>query len=64
MIIMQTLSATPRREYLEANNLAKVIFVHKLEESVCIQYHPKGIKGWCTLSLQYMNADKLRIQEV
>ena len=46
MIIMQTLSATPRREYLETNNLAKVIFAHEFEESVCVQYHPKGIKGW------------------
>jgi hypothetical protein len=64
MIIMQTLSATPRRDYLEANNLAKVIFVHELEESVCIQYHPKGIKGWCSFSPHYMSADKLRIQEL
>jgi hypothetical protein len=61
---MQTLSATPRREYLEANNLAKVIFVHELEESVCIQYHPKGIKGLSSTLIHYMNADKLRIQEV
>lgn len=45
MIIMQTLDAPARREYIESNKLAKVIFAHKLEESVCIQYHPKGIKG-------------------
>ena len=45
MIIMQTSSAIQRREYLQSNNLAKVIFEHKLEDSVCIQYHPKGIKG-------------------
>ena len=64
MIIMQTLSATPWREYLEANNLAKVIFVHELEESVCIQYHPKGIKGWRSFPLHYMNADKFGVQEV
>jgi hypothetical protein len=30
---------------LKSNNLAKVIFEHELEHSVCIQYHPKGIKG-------------------
>jgi hypothetical protein len=45
MIIMQTSSAIQRREYLQSNNLTKVIFEHKLEDSVCIQYHPKGIKG-------------------
>ena len=45
MIIMQTESAGPRRDYLITHNLAKVIFEHKTEESVCIQYHPKGIKG-------------------
>lgn len=45
MIIMQTSAAIQRRQYLQSNNLAKVIFEHKLEDSVCIQYHPKGIKG-------------------
>jgi hypothetical protein len=45
MIIMQTSSAIQRREYLQSNNLTKVIFEHNLEDSVCIQYHPKGIKG-------------------
>ena len=45
MIIMQTLNASSRRQYLESNGLAEVIFSHESEESVCIQYHPKGIKG-------------------
>jgi hypothetical protein len=45
MVIMQTSGAIRRREYLQSSNLAKVIFEHKLEDSVCIQYHPKGIKG-------------------
>lgn len=45
MIIMQTEDAIARRDYLESNKLAKVIFTHQGEDSVCIQYHPKGIKG-------------------
>ncbi|KAE8453243.1 hypothetical protein EG329_011310 [Mollisiaceae sp. DMI_Dod_QoI] len=45
MIIMQTLDAKARKEYIERNSLAKVIFCHKLEDSICIQYHPKGITG-------------------
>ena len=45
MIIMQSASAVARRDYLSSSNLAKVIFTHELEDSVCIQYHPKGIKG-------------------
>jgi hypothetical protein len=45
MIIMQTHSAIARRDYLQSHNLARVIFEHELEESVCMQYHPKGIKG-------------------
>jgi hypothetical protein len=45
MIIMQTHSAIARREYLQSHKLARVIFEHELEGSVCIQYHPKGIKG-------------------
>jgi hypothetical protein len=42
---MQTLDAPARRKYIESKKLAKVIFSHELEESICIQYHPKGIKG-------------------
>ncbi|TVY55736.1 hypothetical protein LSUE1_G007524, partial [Lachnellula suecica] len=45
MIIMQTEDALARRDCLESNKLAKVIFTHDNEDSVCIQYHPKGIKG-------------------
>jgi len=45
MIIMQTEDAKKRREYIEAKKLAKVIFEHEYTDSVCIQYHPKGIKG-------------------
>ncbi|KAE9380564.1 hypothetical protein N431DRAFT_552700 [Stipitochalara longipes BDJ] len=45
MIIMQTASAIARRDYLTSHSLAEVIFEHKTEESVCIQYHPKTIKG-------------------
>ncbi|RMZ68323.1 hypothetical protein GMOD_00009931 [Pyrenophora seminiperda CCB06] len=45
MIIMQTEDAKKRRKYIEQKKLAKVIFEHEFDESVCIQYHPKGIKG-------------------
>lgn len=45
MIIMQTEDAKKRREYITANKLASVIFDHEFSDSVCIQYHPKGIKG-------------------
>ena len=45
MIIMQTLDAAVRRSYLESKGLAKVIFSHEGEDFVCVQYHPKGIKG-------------------
>jgi len=45
MIIMQTEDAKKRREYIEAKGLSKVIFEHSYTDSVCIQYHPKGIKG-------------------
>ncbi|KAI4605825.1 hypothetical protein J4E83_010488 [Alternaria metachromatica] len=45
MIIMQTDDAKKRREYIEAKGLSRVIFEHSYADSVCIQYHPKGIKG-------------------
>jgi hypothetical protein len=45
MIIMQTSDAAERRSYLENQGLAKVIFSHEGDDFVCIQYHPKGIKG-------------------
>ncbi|RJE27612.1 hypothetical protein PHISCL_00037 [Aspergillus sclerotialis] len=45
MIIMQTTDAVARRSYIESNNLGKVIYSHEHDDAVCIQYHPKGIKG-------------------
>ncbi|KAF2849603.1 hypothetical protein T440DRAFT_452502 [Plenodomus tracheiphilus IPT5] len=45
MIIMQTEDARRRREHIEAQRLARIIFSHERGDSVCIQYHPKGIKG-------------------
>jgi hypothetical protein len=45
MMIMQTSDAASRRTYLETNNLLKVIFSHESKDSICIQYHPKGIPG-------------------
>jgi hypothetical protein len=45
MIIMQTEDAKKRREYIEENGLAKVIFGHEHGDVVLVQYHPKGIKG-------------------
>jgi hypothetical protein len=45
MLIMQTFDAKGRRRYIEEKGLGKVIFSHELEESVCLQYHPKGVKG-------------------
>ncbi|KAL1953458.1 hypothetical protein VTO42DRAFT_2796 [Malbranchea cinnamomea] len=51
MIIMQTVDAQARREYIESRGLAKVIYVFRTEESVGVQYHPKGIKGGMMPSL-------------
>ncbi|OCL14231.1 hypothetical protein AOQ84DRAFT_309289, partial [Glonium stellatum] len=45
MIIMQTEDAARRREYIESKELAKVIFSHEQDDAICVQYHPKGIKG-------------------
>ena len=45
MIIMQTLEAAKRREYIESKKLAKVIFTHSHGDVDCTQYHPKGITG-------------------
>jgi len=45
MIIMQTMEAGKRREYIESKKLAKVIFTHYHGDAQCIQYHPKGIPG-------------------
>jgi hypothetical protein len=45
MIIMQTSDAVGRREYIQKKGLGKVIFTHETGDSVCVQYHPKGIRG-------------------
>lgn len=45
MVIMQTIDAVARRKHIESKKLAKVIFEHSFGDSVCIQYHPKGIPG-------------------
>jgi len=47
MITMQTLDAMARKKFVEEKGLGKVIFVHEVEggESVCVQYHPKGVAG-------------------
>lgn len=45
MIIMQTEDAKKRREYIEAKGLGRVIFSHEHGNVVCVQYHPRGIKG-------------------
>ncbi|KAF2123533.1 hypothetical protein P153DRAFT_303653 [Dothidotthia symphoricarpi CBS 119687] len=45
MVIMQTVDAKKRREHIEARGLAKVIFEHDHGDAVCVQYHPKGVKG-------------------
>jgi hypothetical protein len=45
MIIMQTVDALSRKTYVESKELAKVIFHHETDDSVCVQYHPKGIRG-------------------
>ena len=45
MIIMQTEDARKRRAHIEAKGLTKVIFDYDHGDSVCVQYHPKGIKG-------------------
>ncbi|KAF2009478.1 hypothetical protein BU24DRAFT_75694 [Aaosphaeria arxii CBS 175.79] len=45
MIIMQTEDARKRREFIEKNSLSKVIWGYDHGDTVCVQYHPKGIKG-------------------
>ena len=45
MIIMQTLDAAARREYIQSRNLSQVIFGFTEGEVECVQYHPKGIPG-------------------
>jgi hypothetical protein len=56
MIIMQTEDADARRKHIEGTGKGKVIFSHPFshsypswggvkDEGLCIQYHPKGVKG-------------------
>jgi hypothetical protein len=45
MLIMQTADAKGRRNYIEAQGLATVIFGHERDDVVCVQYHPRGIRG-------------------
>ena len=45
MIIMQTVDALARKAYIESERLSSVIFCHETEDSICVQYHPKGIRG-------------------
>lgn len=45
MIIMQTEDAKKRREYIEAQQLSKVIWSYEKDDVVCAQYHPKGLRG-------------------
>jgi hypothetical protein len=45
MIIMQTENAKKRRDHIKSKGLAKVIFEHEHGDAVCVQYHPRGIRG-------------------
>ena len=45
MIIMQTEDAKKRREHIEATGRARVIWGYEHEQTTCVQYHPKGIRG-------------------
>ncbi|KKZ63400.1 hypothetical protein EMCG_02287 [[Emmonsia] crescens] len=45
MIIMQTVDARKQRTHIESKGLGKVIYAHEHADSICIQYHPKGIRG-------------------
>jgi len=51
MIIAQTANAAARRKYIEERGLAKVIFSHGTEEALCVQYHPRGIRGGVMMEL-------------
>ncbi|RMJ26759.1 hypothetical protein PHISP_02359 [Aspergillus sp. HF37] len=45
MVIMQTLDASARKEYIQTRNLSRVIFDFTEGDAECVQYHPKGIPG-------------------
>jgi hypothetical protein len=58
MIIMQTADALARKAHVESHTLTKVIFCHEKEDSVCVQYHPKGIRGTVgTISVSLTSAN-------
>jgi hypothetical protein len=58
---MQTEDAKKRREYIEAKGLSKVIFGYDHGDVVCVQYHPKGIKGTCRGSVVQVASDMIFI---
>jgi hypothetical protein len=60
MIIMQTEDAKKRREYIKSKELAKVIFEHEHDDAMCVQYHPKGIKGRLRYSCLHACTDLCR----
>lgn len=45
MVIMQTLDAAARREYIQSKDLSRVIYGYTEGDVECVQYHPKGIPG-------------------
>ncbi|KAL5408782.1 hypothetical protein PMIN06_007602 [Paraphaeosphaeria minitans] len=51
MIIMQTEDAKRRREYIETNELSKVIGGYEHDDVTCVQYHPKGLQGGIKVEL-------------
>ena len=42
---MQTEDAARRQAYIESKGLGKAIFSREQDDALCVQYHPKGIKG-------------------
>lgn len=45
MIIMQTLDAKARRDYITRKKLARVVWEHESADSCAVQYHPKDVNG-------------------
>jgi hypothetical protein len=59
---MQTSNAAAWRSCLESKGLAKVIFSHEGDDFVCVQYHPKGIKGkWPSSITLYIHLEMLTL---
>lgn len=63
MIIMQTLDAAARKNYVTSKKLAKVIWEHVQHDSHAIQYHPKGIKGGMIPELDSHNDAPEQLQD-